>query len=108
MENLTEEEIMASPKYMQIITNLLRERQFSEDFLIKTNGHYDSWDCLKWQKNLSPYFCFRYLYDNKNDSADNWTDYYDVIRYLERQEKKYTDKEIEEAFSKAYEDRQNL
>jgi len=34
---------------------LLRDYQFSEEFLIKTIYYYDSWRCIRTQKNLSPY-----------------------------------------------------
>jgi hypothetical protein len=104
--NLTEEEILQDKNLLCVTNNLLRIRQFSEDFLIKTIEYYDSWICLKTQKNLSPYFCFRYLYDNKTDSADNWTDYYEIINYLNKQDYKYSKEHIDENYNKAMKDRE--
>jgi hypothetical protein len=98
-----EKEILDSPHKMCQIHNLLRQHQFSEEFLIKTIDHYDSWQCLKTQKNLSPYFCFRYLYDNPNDSADDWTDYYDVLRYFKNSE--YSIISLNNIFQDAMDDR---
>ncbi len=83
--------------------NLLSQHQFSEEFLIKTIDYYDSWKCLRTQKNLSPYFCFKYLYDNENDSADDWTDYNDVKNYLLK--RGYTEEQIHDEFKKAMNDR---
>jgi hypothetical protein len=102
---LTEAEILSATKHLPFIGIYLKERQFSEDFLSKTIDYYDSWNCLRYQKNLSPYFCFRYLYDNKTDSADNWTDYNDIIIYLSKQEKKYDEEEIKNYYNKAVNDR---
>jgi superfamily II DNA or RNA helicase len=75
------------------MSSLLREHQFSEEFLIETILYYDSWKCLRTQNNLSPYFCFRYLYDNDTDSADDWTDYNQIKDYLLK--RAYTIGEIE-------------
>lgn len=102
---VSEEEILSKKDYLLQVNIYIKYRQFSEDFLLKTIEYYDSWNCLKYQKNLSPYFCFRYLYDNKTDSADNWTDYNDIINYLSNQEKKYTKEEVEFYFKKALNDR---
>ncbi len=74
--------------------SLLRNHQFSEEFLIKTICYYDSWKCLRTQKNLSPYFCFKYLYANDTDSADDWTDYNKIKEYLLKIN--YTIEQIEE------------
>jgi hypothetical protein len=46
---------------------------------------------------------FRYLYDNDTDSADDWTDYNDVERYLLKNG--YTEEQIHEEFKKAMDDR---
>jgi len=52
--------------------------------------------------NLSPYFCFRYLYDL--DERDNWTSYNEVICYLKKQG--ITDKDfIEKEYDRAMKDR---
>ena len=73
--NSFEQELLNNPDKLSFMNNLLTKYQFSEEFLIKTIDYYDSWKCLRSQQNLSPYFCFRYLYDNIYDSADDWTDY---------------------------------
>lgn len=78
-----EAELLANPAKLSCMNNLLKAHQFTEKFLIETREYYDSWKCLKYQKNLSAYFCFRYLYDTPEyDSADDWTDYNQVIEYL--------------------------
>jgi hypothetical protein len=96
-------DLLNNPQKLSYLSNLLKDHQFSEEFLIKTILYYDSWRCLRTQKNLSPYFCFRYLYDNDTDSADDWTDYNDVKRYLLKNG--YTEEQINEEFKKAMEDR---
>jgi len=58
---------------------------------------------LRTQKNLSPYFCFRYLYDSEYDSADDWTDYNNVKDYLLKRD--YTEEQIEAEFKRAMNDR---
>jgi hypothetical protein len=88
------------------MNNYLNKYQFSENFLIETRIYYDSWKCLRTQKNLSPYFCFRYLYDTPEyDSADNWTDYTEIKNYLIY--KKYSIDDIENAYETAIKDRKN-
>jgi hypothetical protein len=77
-----EKELLDNPNKLTFMNNLLFKHQFSEEFLIKTIGYYDSWKCLKSQKNLSLKFCVMYLYDNKTDSADNWTSYNDLEQYF--------------------------
>jgi hypothetical protein len=103
--NVSEVELLNHKEYNKFINIYIKYRQFSEEFLTKTIDYYDSWNCLKYQKNLSPYFCFRYLYDNKTDSADNWTDYNDIINYLSKQDKKYSEEEINFYFKKALNER---
>ncbi len=90
------------------MNHLLTKHQFSEKFLAKTIGYYDSWICLKTQKNLSAEFCFKYLFNNDTDSADNWTDLNDIIVYLNQQEKKYSRDEIMELYEKTMKEWQNL
>jgi len=102
--NEYEKELLNDKSKLSTLHNLLSGRQFSEEFLELTIGYYDSWRCLRTQNNLSPYFCFRYLYDNNTDSADNWTDYYDVLRYLKKTNT-YTDEFIEQEFQRAMKDR---
>ncbi len=103
--NNFEIELLNDPGRLSWIHNLLTQHQFSEEFLIETHGYYDSWKCLRTQKNLSPYFCFRYLYDNEYDSADDWTDYNNVKDYLLK--RGYNEEQIKEEFKKAMKDREN-
>jgi len=98
-----EQELLDNPNKLSWMHNLLSQHQFSEDFLIETIGYYDSWRCLRTQKNLSPYFCFRYLYDNDTDSADDWTDYNNVKVYLLK--RGYTEEQINDEFKRAMDDR---
>lgn len=91
--NSFEIELLKDPKRLSFMSNLLKHHQFSEEFLIETICYYDSWKCLRTQNNLSPYFCFRYLYDNDTDSADDWTDYNQIKEYLLK--RAYTIGEIE-------------
>lgn len=98
--NQLEIELLNDPDKLSWMNYLLTKHQFSEEFLIQTIGYYDSWKCLRWQKNLSPYFCFKYLYDNEFDSADDWTDYNDVKEYLLKYN--YTEKQIEDFFKEVY------
>ncbi len=97
------EELLKSPERLAFMNNLLKEYQFPEDFLVKTIQYYDSWKCLNTQWNLSPYFCFRYLYDNDTDSADNWTDYSEIYKYL--LDRKYEHNFIRNEYYRAMEDR---
>jgi hypothetical protein len=46
---------------------------------------------------------FRYLYDNDNDSKDDWTDYNDVKHYLLK--RNYNEEQIKEEFIRAMDDR---
>jgi len=72
--DLVEQELLNNPSRLSYMNNLLNKYQFSENFLIKTRIYYDSWKCIRTQNNLSPYFCFYYLYDTPEyDSADDWT-----------------------------------
>jgi hypothetical protein len=75
-------ELLNSPEKLYFMNELLKKYQFPEYFLIKTVSYYESKRCLDTQWNLSPYFCFRYLYNNDTDSSDDWTDYHDVFKYL--------------------------
>jgi hypothetical protein len=96
MEN-TEEEILANPLLLARVNTTLDQRHFSMAFLAKTVEWYDSWICLRSQPHLSPSFCFRYLFDNGTDSADNWTDYYDILRYFQRFQPTVPIEEIDQA-----------
>jgi len=44
--NSFERELLNDPKKLSFMSNLLRQHQFSEEFLIETIGYYDSWKCL--------------------------------------------------------------
>ncbi len=103
--NMSEDEILNSQSHIAYMDLIIRTKQLSEKFLAQTIGYYNSWTCLKHQRNLTPYFCFRYLYCNETDSKCNWTDYNDVIRYLEKQDTRYTQDEIKQAFKQAMNDR---
>ncbi len=98
--NISENDILNNKKYLNDLDSFLKIRQFSEEFLVSATNNYDPMTCLKYQKNLSPYFCFKYLYDNDSGYADNWVSYNDVTHYLSKQEKKYTDEEIEFFYNK--------
>lgn len=99
-----EEELLNDDKRLSFMDNLLREYQFSEEFLIKTRIYYDSWKCMRTQKNLSPHFCFYYLYDRQEyDSADDWTDFNQVKNYLQ---KRFTDEEINKVFKEVMDERE--
>lgn len=98
MEDI-EKDLLSNESKLSCMNNLLFKHQFSEEFLIKTILYYDSWKCIRSQKNLSPFFCFKYLYDNETDSADNWTDYTEIYDYLKN--RNYTDEEIEKAYTDA-------
>jgi len=97
--NEYEKKLLNDKNELSTMNNLLRKYQFSEEFLIKTRLYYDSWKCLKTQTNLSADFCFKYLYDRPDlDSADDWSDYNDVYRYLKQ--RNLSDEEISKAFMK--------
>ncbi len=82
INNMTEQEILNDNNLLSILQNLFSLRNFSEDFLIKTLDYYDSDKCLRTQKNLTPYFCFKYLCDKNSDSSDIYTDYNDIVDYF--------------------------
>jgi hypothetical protein len=96
MNKQLEMDLLNDPEKLSYMNNLLSKYQFSQEFLIKTVGYYDSWKCLRYQNNLSPEFCFRYLYDNDTDSADDWTDYNDIKEYLLK--RGYTEEQIKQSF----------
>ncbi len=99
-----EKYLLENEHLLSWMNNLLSDNQFTEDFLIKTRIYYDSWKCLNRQKNLSPYFCFYWLYDRPEyDSADNWTDYNQVVNYLKD---KYDDDFIKAELNRAIKDRE--
>ena len=71
---------------LYLMNYYLTQYQFSEEILIRTRVYYDSNVCLNTQNNLSPYFCFYYLYNSDYDSADIFTDYNDIIRYYTKKD----------------------
>lgn len=104
-QNNIEQELLNIPSQLSNMNNLLKIYQFSENFLIKTRIYYDSWKCIRTQNALSPYFCFRYLYDTPEyDSADDWTDYKEIEQYLLK--RNYNMEDIEKAKIKALNDRE--
>jgi len=101
---MNEQELLQNTSKLSYMNNLFSQYQFSEDFLIKTRIYYDSWKCLRTQNNLSPFFCFKYLYDRQEyDSADDWTDYNQVYNYLKS--KNYTDEFIKKEYNRAMNER---
>ena len=58
MNKQLEMDLLNDPEKLSYMNNLLSKYQFSQEFLIKTVGYYDSWKCLRYQNNLSPEFCF--------------------------------------------------
>lgn len=105
METASEEELLKNPDWLRSLQYYLYKRQFTEAFLAQTLEYYDSWVCLRTQQGLSPYFCYRWLYDNDTDSADDWTDCNDIAAYFRRTQPHVTKEELEAAFKKAIADR---
>ena len=104
--NNIENNLLNNSTQLSCMNNLLRKYQFTEHFLIKTRIYYDSWKCIRTQNNLSPYFCFYYLYDTPEyDSADDWTDFAEIEQYLKKRNFKQT--EINNAYNRAMNDREN-
>ncbi len=101
--NKMEEELLKEPRRLMNLNYLMHSHAFSEIFLAQTVEYYDSWVCLKTQQNLTPSFCFQYLYDNDTDSADNWTDFNDILRYFEKRWPEKTQQEIQNILHKEFE-----
>lgn len=80
--NTSEDDLINNDSYKFYLKYLIRERQFSEKFLIHTYTLYESSECLTYQYNLTPYFCFKYLLNNPNDSAEESVSIYDILRYI--------------------------
>ncbi len=95
--------LLNSPEQLYFMNELLEKYQFNEDFLIKTVEYYNPKKCLDTQWYLSPYFCFRYLYDSDTDSSDDLVDYDLILRYL--LDKNYKIYEIRNAYFNAMNDR---
>lgn len=79
----------------RLINDFLELYQIPEAILIKTHGHYDSNKCLKTQVNLTPYFCFKYLYNSMEDTNDNRVDYNDILSNFKN---KYTHDELHDIY----------
>jgi spore coat polysaccharide biosynthesis protein SpsF (cytidylyltransferase family) len=105
--NMNDEEIINMINNTNCISTkgILIKRQYSEEVLLALHGIADSWEILKTQHNLSPYFCFKYLYDCPLDSADDWTSYDEIVSYLKKEFPDITQHQIEKEFNKAMNDR---
>jgi hypothetical protein len=88
--NITEYDEFFKTHNLYSMNYYLTIYQFTEDILIKTLDYYDSPKCLDHQLNLSPYFCFYYLYDKESDSTDCFTGYNDIIEYFNHRNSEYT------------------
>ena len=91
-----EQKILNNRDLWSSVNSFLYNHTFSEAFLAKMIEYYDSWVCLKTQSHLTPAFCFTYLYDNDTDSADNWTDFNDLVCYFQKQWPDKTTTEVEQ------------
>ena len=67
---------------MNDFNNKIKLYQFSEKNLIKNIKYVSSNICLENQINLSPHFCFRYLYNNITESIHNRVYYNEIIDYF--------------------------
>ena len=100
---------------LQIFFDMIENRQFMNSFLdnyqipqsilIQTHGNYDSNKCLKTQLHITPYFCFKYLYNMSTDTYDNKIDYNDIIYKFKN---KYTTEELNNIYNNIYEDVYNV
>ena len=67
---------------MEEFNNKIKLYQFSEKYLIKNIKYFNSNICLEYQINLTPYFCFRYLYNNISEPLCNRVYYNNIIEYF--------------------------
>ena len=79
---------------MEDFNNKLKKYQYSEKYLIKNLKKFSSKACLENQINLSPYFCFRYLYNNITEPIKNRIYYNNIIEYF-RKNNKYNENFID-------------
>ena len=79
---------------MEDFNNKIKKNQYSEKDLIKNLKYFSSNICLENQKNLTPYFCFRYLYNNITEPINNRVYYNDIIDYF-RKKFEYNEKFID-------------
>jgi hypothetical protein len=73
--------------------------QFSEEFLINTIDHYDPYICFRKQTNLSPDFCFKYVYNQECFGSDKWINYDDILEYF-KYNGNYTEQDIINSYNK--------
>ena len=67
---------------METFNNKIKNYQFSEKYLIKNIKYFNSNVCLENQMYLTPYFCFRYLYNNITEPIENRVYYNNIIDYF--------------------------
>jgi len=79
--NDSEKKLCNNECYLQSLNDKLKIIQFTEEFLIYTINYYSSNICLKYQKNLKPYFCFRYLYNKNIENINDRVYYNNIIDY---------------------------
>ena len=78
----------------------LKIRNYSEEFLIANRDSYDSIICLQYQENITPYFCFRYLYNYEKENINNRVYYNEII---DKYKKSYTLEKLVETYDIAME-----
>ena len=78
-----------------IINILIKKRQFSENFLFEFIDVIEPYICLKYQKGLSPTFCFDNLYSR--NKSDGYICFNDIIDYFKN---KYSVEELRDFFIK--------
>ena len=72
------------------VNNKIKNYQFSEKYLIhliNNEDYFSSKLCLEYQLYLTPYFCFRYLYNNIKEPLQNRIYYNNIIDYFRNQKK---------------------
>jgi hypothetical protein len=89
-----EEQVIIDSDRIHYMNNLLKNDQFSIGFLIYTREYYNGDICLLTQRNLSPEFCFKYIY-NKECDGDRVVTYDQIEKYLLN---RFTKDEIKEFF----------
>ena len=69
---------------MEVFNNKIKLYQYDENYLINNIKYYNSNVCLEYQNNLSPYFCFRYLYNNITEPIEHRVYYNNIIEYFKK------------------------
>ena len=64
------------------LNNNLKLYYFNENYLISHIDNINSNICLEYQRNLSPYFCFRYLYNRYDENLEHKVYYNNIIEYF--------------------------